>query len=1026
MKWTEEQWQAINQEGSNIIVSAGAGSGKTAVLSERVLRKVKEGVDIRDILILTFTNEAAGEMKNRIRKKITDAGELESLEFIDAASITTFDAYAFGLVKKYHYLLNISKQVSIIDSSIIDLEKKRILKEIFAEYYDKKDEHFLKLIGDFTTRDDEMIEEAILSINARLDLKYDKKEYLNSYLSTFYQEEYLEQLFREYFEVLKSKCSMLENLLYLLEDMIDEGLYQKLYDAYSVFFNPKKYDDLWKIKDVPKVQFRNIPEEAIPLKEEFKALVEEILNFSKYSESELKEQLRITKEYVQVIIDVILALDERLEKYKFQHEAFEFVDIAKMAIHLVKEHPSIREELKNSYNEILIDEYQDTNDLQELFISEIENNNVYMVGDIKQSIYRFRNANPQIFKKKYDDYTKHHGGEKIDLLKNFRSREEVLENINMIFNFLMSEDCGGVSYQGSHEMIFGNKAYLDDGATSDNHHMEILTYSYEDKTFSYAEVEAFALAKDILSKVKDHYQVYDFDLKAKRNIEYRDFCIILDRGTDMPTYKKIFEYFNIPMDVYQDSNLVSSNDLLIIKNIISLIIHIKNKEYDTKMRYYFVSIARSFIGNLSDQEILAFIHSNTFYDSEIYQTCLQLSKDLEVKTAGILLHEIIEAFHFYGKLIQVGNVSTGIKRIAYLYDLASNAEELGFTIIDFRDYLDNMITNKKEIRYKEERGIGNCVRLMNIHQSKGLEFPVCYFAGFWRSFNLKDLQSNFLFDSKYGILTPYFKEGIGVTLTKALVKNQYYRDEISEKIRLFYVALTRAKEKMIMIMPEFKHPMRQKGGVDSSTASKYRSFFDFMESIALNLKDYTREISLSDIGLTKDYELPLNKIQLEGKEEAKKIDFQELNVNSKVIQNKHASKVIQKILTSEEAEVLAFGTKMHEKLEMTDFKKDNVSSKYVQQLKNTFDFEQATIYQELEFYFTKDNTEYHGIIDLMLEYPDEIKIVDYKLKNIDDEAYIKQLTVYYDYVSSVSDKKISLYLYSILDNRIKEIEVVKN
>ena len=131
MKWTEEQAQAINQEGSNIIVSAGAGSGKTAVLSERVLRKVNSGIDIRNILILTFTNEAAGEMKERIRKKIKKANLKEQLEYIDSAYITTFDAYALSTVKKYHYLLNISNNISIIDSSIIDIEKEKILEEIF-------------------------------------------------------------------------------------------------------------------------------------------------------------------------------------------------------------------------------------------------------------------------------------------------------------------------------------------------------------------------------------------------------------------------------------------------------------------------------------------------------------------------------------------------------------------------------------------------------------------------------------------------------------------------------------------------------------------------------------------------------------------------------------------------------------------------------------------------------------------------------------------------------------------------------
>ena len=513
MNWTKEQELAINQEGTNIIVSAGAGSGKTAVLSERVLRKVKSGIDIRNILILTFTNEAAGEMKNRIRKKLMKEDLKEQLEYIDAAYITTFDAYALSIVKKYHYLLNISKNISIIDASLIMLEKERVLEEIFLELYDKKDEDFLKLIRDFTNRDDKVVKEAILSINDALDLKYDKKEYLDSYLENFYKDDYINCLFDEYYAYLKNLVTSLENDVYALEGMVDEKLFGKIYDSYSVLFNPKCYNDLYKIKDIPRVQFRNIPEEAISIKESLKANKDEILELTKYSEEELKEQIKSTKTYVKVIIDIILKLDERLNKYKLKNEAFEFCDIAKMAIRVVKEHEDICEELKNTYNEILIDEYQDTNDLQEIFISNIENSNVYMVGDIKQSIYRFRNANPNIFKNKYDNYAKSIGGEKIDLLKNFRSRKEVLDNINKIFELIMTNDIGGVDYQDSHAMVYGNLAYINEGKNDYDNNMEIIKYDNDFKDFSKAEIEAFIIANDVKKKYLNKYQVYDFDLK---------------------------------------------------------------------------------------------------------------------------------------------------------------------------------------------------------------------------------------------------------------------------------------------------------------------------------------------------------------------------------------------------------------------------------------------------------------------------------------------------------------------------------
>lgn len=1024
MNWTEEQKEAIYKEGSNIIVSAGAGSGKTAVLAERVLRKVKDGTDIRSILILTFTNEAAGEMKNRIRKKLEKENLKEELEYLDAAYITTFDAYALSVVKKYHYLLNINPDVSIIDSSIINLEKEHILEEIFLELYNVKDNDFLKLIGDFTNRSDDIIKDAILKINSLLDLKYDKEEYLNEYLEKYFDDSYIDSLFNEYFLYLKELAQGIENDVLSLENIVDEKLFVKLYDAYNPFFSIHTYNDLYKIKSIPTIQFRNTPEEAKIYKESLNDKKSEILELTKYSESELKEQIKSTYNYVAAIIKIILELDKRLDNYKYLNDTFEFVDIAKMAIKVVTENSSVLAELKNAYAEIMIDEYQDTNDLQELFISKIANNNVYMVGDIKQSIYRFRNANPGIFKDKYDKYANHIGGEKIDLLKNFRSRREVLDNINTIFNLIMGEDFGGVNYQNNHAMVYGNLSYIKNGANNLNNNMEIMKYDYQDKEFSNTEIEAFWIAHDIKNKVKSKYQVFDFDLNKNRNINYNDFCIILDRGTDMPKYKKIFEYLNVPMDVYLDSDLIEADDIKVIKNIIKLILLIKDKNYDTEMRYSFVSIGRSFIGSLTDAEIFNYIDENNFYDSEIYKSCFKLAKDIDIKTPSSLLREIIDEFSFYENLIKVANIESAIFRIDYLLDLSENMEALGFTIRDFLAYLEEMIESGDGIRYKEARGLGNCVKIMNIHKSKGLEFPICYFAGLKKTFNLRDLTEKFIYDLKYGIVSPFYKEGIGTLFTKTLVKNRYYKEEISEKIRLFYVALTRAKEKIIMVMPNFKTEFKATGKASDVIKSEYRSFYDFINSISLNLNQYMIKIDISKLELSKDYENISIKKNSDVSSEIK-IDFQENKIDSSLVENKHASKSIKEIITVNEAEVLEFGTMMHEKLELTDFKDLNVTNKYVNNLRKSFDFNNATIYKELEFMFMKDNQEYHGIIDLMLEYDKEIKIIDYKLKNIEDEAYIKQLSVYYDYISSISDKQVKLYLYSIIDNKIKELERVE-
>ena len=1021
MNLTPEQQLAVDLEGTNIIVSAGAGSGKTAVLSERVIRKLKDGIDIRNILMLTFTNEAAGEMANRIRKKIKKAGLTSQLEYLDQAYITTFDAFALSLVKKYHYVLNIDKSIDIIDSSIIDLKRNEFLEEIFLSLYEAKDEKFLKLIGDFTTRDDEVIKKAILSINKSLDLKYDKEDYIDNYINNFYNNKYIEQLFAEYFNYLKKISLELEDSVLILENFMDSSSYENIYNSLSKLFRPNSYNDLYKNNNIILPRFTKVDSSGISVKENIQELFKELNELVIYSEDELKNNYFCTRDYVEVILKIIKMLDEKISLYKKEHNSYEFTDIAKMAISIVKDNEDIRLELKDKFNEIMIDEYQDTNDLQETFIKLLENDNVYMVGDIKQSIYRFRNANPLIFKDKYDRYSINNGGKKIDLLKNFRSREEVLYNINEIFAPLMTQDIGGINYKESHAMVYGNKAYIEKGANDYNNYLDILTYNNEDKKYTNDEIEAFIIAKDIKKKIEEKYLVFDFDKECNRDVTYNDFCIILDRGSKMSLFKKVFEYLDIPMEVYKDNNLIEENDIFIIKNIIGLILSIKDGIYNKNLKYYFTSVARSYIGNLCDNEIFKCFEENKIFKTDIYNKCYEISKDIDIMTPNILLKRIIKDFDFYDKFILVGNVDAAIKRINYLLELSKNVENLGFSIIDFSNYLNEMIDSDQEIKYKEAKSNSISVKIMNIHKSKGLEFPICYFAGFPKSFNISDLKNKFMFDNKYGILTPFYKEGIGETFVKTLVKNNYYLNEVAEKIRLFYVALTRAKEKMIMVMPNIEDKKYVKDEISFMDGIKFRSFYDFIKSISGNLAKYMISVDLNNVGVTKDYEFSKSLSKNMVNNEEINMLFIEDEIPFIEIEKKHASKTIKEILSVSDEKTLEFGTKIHELLELTDFKNANTDNKYVNHLLNTFDFNSAKIYQELEFSYELDDVLYHGIIDLMLEYEDKIFIIDYKLKNIDDENYIKQLNVYYNYVKCISNKDVHMYLYSILDNVTKEI-----
>ena len=624
-KWTLEQQEAIDREGKNIIVSAGAGSGKTAVLTARVIRKLKDGIDVNRLLVLTFTNEAAGEMKDRIRKAIKKEESLKNqLDFLDSAYITTFDSYALSIVKKYHYLLNISKNIGIVSSSIINIKKEEFIDIIFEDLYNKEDKDFLSLIDCFCLKDDKEIKKQILKINNNLEGRYDKKEYLNNYINSFYDRSYVKSLVEDYVSVILEKQQEIKSIYEEILTLEDSKKVLEYEEKLSSFIASTTYDDIRKnvCFDLPRIVKNSKCE-----KEKIKVLREELKELTIYEDiNSLYDTYMSTKCYVKVIIDIINKLDEMISNYKRKNDSYEFIDISKMAIEVVKNNSDVCSEIKNYYNEIMVDEYQDTNDLQEIFINLIENNNVYMVGDIKQSIYRFRNANPMIFKNKYSAYSDGNTGIKIDLLKNFRSRSEVLADINKIFNKIMDSFLGGADYTLSHQMVFGNSMYDEQNSDKINNNLEIYNYdSKEFKDYDKSEVEAFVIANDIKNKVNNGYMVVDKETSTLRKAKYSDFCIIMDRGSDFDLYKKIFEYEDIPLVAYQDEKLTTSYDVFIIKNLAKFIIKIKNNEFDKEFKYYFISLYRSYLYRMSDEEIFKIFKDGSFKQTSLYEKAKKIA-----------------------------------------------------------------------------------------------------------------------------------------------------------------------------------------------------------------------------------------------------------------------------------------------------------------------------------------------------------------------------------------------------------------
>lgn len=1033
-RWTEEQLKAIMSSGENIIVSAGAGSGKTAVLTERIITKVKQGIPLNSLLVLTFTNAAAGEMRERVRSALTKEALVDALDVIDSSYITTFDSFALAIVKKYHYLLDITPNVSIAPDSLIQLKRKEFLEKIMEESYSNLTPSFQKLITDFCLKDDKSVTDAILKISAKLDLLYDKKEYLTHYFDYYFTEEKIDMDIKEYLKEMFQMKEQLKKQLKKLELVAPSEYYEHVYDLLLPLLEATDYDVIkqslnCKLPNLP----RNMEEEVKQAKTQVSDTLKALQSFCNFHTlEEIKTSIKSTKPYVEAILFIIKQLDDKMNAYKHQYDLYEFTDIAKLAIQVVKENEEVKEELKNNFQEILVDEYQDTSDLQELFISEISHNNVYMVGDIKQSIYRFRNANPKIFKEKYDHYKEHDGGMKIDLNKNFRSRNTVLSNINEIFNEIMDNEVGGANYRLEHQLVFGNTAYVEKGTTNQNMDLEIYNYQYEkDCGYTKEEIEAFIIAKDIQEKVESHYQVFDKDEGVLRNVKYSDFAILMDQKRPFELYKKVFTYFNLPLEINKDETLTSASLVSVIKHILNLIM---KDTIDQEFLFSYTSVARSFLVRLSDQEIFDRVTKRNWNEDVVMEKIHRLKQIRNQVTSNMLLEKVIEEFDIYQKLITIGDIDENIKRIDYLLELATNLSQIGYDSIAFSDHLNEIFTSGVEMKYSVLQDSNDAIKMMTIHKSKGLEFYICYFPEMSHGFNIREISDRFIYSKEYGIVTPYYLDGVRQTIYPKLIKNHYLLEEISEKLRVFYVALTRAKEKMIMLCDLNKTSTIEKENmvIPSSDRLKYRSFQDIMLSVKNDISHFIVGYSLDSLKLTKDYKK--NKLKMYTDEK----NSHDYKVTQIVIPNETVEQVVfshkkNELQTYEEHLLLEAGNYFHFLLEIIDLKHPNISSLPIHEQEKeklfTFlnqdildDIMDAEIYKEYEFIFEEAGKKSHGIIDLLLVYPEKVKIIDYKLKNINNPLYQEQLHGYQHYIERKLKKPVQIYLYSILEGNYKEVK----
>lgn len=1054
----KQKLAAYGEFDKNVLVSAGAGSGKTQVLTTRVTNIISKGVKPTELLVLTFTNDAAAEMKARIRKMLSKRDDLkEFVPMLEQAYITTFDSFNLSVCRKYFYALNISPDITICDNDALTTKKREILNGILDEMMDENHNGLRDYLSKYTTKNDKALIEDLLGIIQSLDKMDDSVQYLKEYDNQFFSDAFYEKLSNDYLTFLKKITGeYTEKLKNLMPEAQNIDTITALDDIIDCASNVYSYDDILTLINIPiptkKRGELGDSEDYSDKRKEAKVVLDKLTSYCEYkSLDEIVPLYQTIKPHVDLFRNILLMYYNRIERFMNDYGLYSFNDVQKLAIKLLKSNPDIRSEMKKSFKEILIDEYQDTSDLQESFISLFSNNNLFMVGDIKQSIYRFRNANPILFKSKYETYlpielsmydakfasSNHAPGYLIDMNQNFRSRKEVLTDINRIFSILMTDSVGDANYAISHNMEYGLTKYDEQDCTEKNgFSSDFILYPYDKtKKIDRAYYEAYIIAKDIINKCGS-YMVYSKSLNGFKKATYDDFCILLDRQKSFEIMKQVLEYYHIPVVIKADISINGSYISQVIINVMKLVgisylekKGMLTKELETQYFHALTSVLRSFLFEYSDDRIYSIIY-NRNKDSEASRLAYELSSNVDKMDNSLLYTIALDSFGFYETVTKMGNVNESLHEAEFLHNKIKDLTNMGYHFVESADYLATIISDS-ETKYSLDNSTASGVRMMNIHKSKGLEFPICYFGDFNHSYNKSQTKPHIGFDNEYGIYIPYYIDGtIKDSVNKELFIEKWSTQTKSERVRLFYVALTRAREKMIFI----RDSENVADAIDSSEHNSFGQFFDLLHG-------YDKEFFVNEKYLDISYfdELFDNKYDEQGSTirlpSNKRTIYEDLKLENAYKEESHISKRVNSIMSEGTKMIIEAGLLYHEALEMLDLSNPYASLEMLDtsdDVKNVIkgvldtdvmkNISQAKALREHEFSCIINGVSYHGIIDLLAIYDDHIDVIDYKLKNYNDEAYDRQLGIYRDYVKSKYDKEVNCYLLSIVNASFRKVD----
>ena len=966
-EWTDEQKQAIHAcwideektKRGNILVQAAAGSGKTAVLVERIIKKlipedINDAIDINRLLVVTFTNAAAGEMQERISdalsKELTKAisrGDFRKqkhlkrqLALLPSADITTIDAFCLKTIRNWFHLLNIDPDFSIMDSGELELLKDDAMEELFEAMYEEENPEFIDLLSMYTDgRDDRVLSEKIKNIYSFIQSFPDPEKWLYEKRDMFFKGEnnfWVKEAIRnarisvkkglKYLGdaadiILKSSLGEyddLEKTMNLFPPCEENDVYLSwgsYYTAvYDEYFNMKKMQDagwqeIYEISKIPYIDLRKkadfVDKDKQIKDKELKERVKNLRNMArddamragilKYISMPIDEvnsllETKLSKT-VSSLVGITLKFGNVYKNLKNEKNVMEFSDIEHLCLELFRNYPDVREEYKGNFLEILMDEYQDTNRLQEeIFLSISRGDNIFMVGDMKQSIYRFRSSDPTIFKEKSDLYKKDWYAEnrKIILGKNFRSRKEILDSVNDVFELIMTEESGAIVYDEDQRLNVGDdKSYQENGCDYRSECIVIEEKGENDEDIlKKASLEARVIAKRIRElkesafKVRDNETISVADpktgeIKKQTNTVYRELknkdIVIL-----MSSYKGVSDIYmeelsNAGIECFAENDgYFERNE---IKLIMSLLKVIGNPYQDIPL----LGVMRSPIGGFSDDDL---VNIRLAGDGYIYSAAKILVEDFEkgkigdedtIKTAkrtqeflrklkkwrgymtymtsDKLLWTLYEETDIYGFVGALYGGEESRSNLRLLFERAKKYEKTGYKgLFNFVRYI-GLLKKKSEdlstaTMVSENHDV---VRIMTIHKSKGLEFPVVFLAGCGKRFNLRDTSGDLLLhkDAGFGLDYIDFEKSIKITnITKTVTAGIIRSESMAEEIRKLYVALTRAKEKLIVTatIPGRKEDFsggadeleKKWGNIEEFNALSAVKFIDWIAPAAIN------------------------------------------------------------------------------------------------------------------------------------------------------------------------------------------------